>query len=100
MRTLYHATPERNAGSILTTGLHPSADGYVYLAESIADAKKFLFYEPSNVWIFAVKFNNQDAAQIEETFDHSIKFFDCRVFGYRGVVPPGRISATMVWKKS
>lgn len=31
-----------NAGSILATGLHPSADGYVYLAEKHCRCKKIL----------------------------------------------------------
>ena len=96
MRTLYHATPETNAGSIMATGLRPSADGFVYLTESIEDAQKFLFYEQSNVWVFSVKVSKQDEQYIEETFDHSARFYACRVFGYRGTVPASKIKPVAI----
>lgn len=100
MKFLYHATPEENAGSILAVGLRPSADGYVYLAESIEDARKFLWHEQSNIWIFSVRMREDDNALLEETFDHSRAFFRCRAFGYRGTIPPDRIDAVCMVKGS
>lgn len=99
MKAFYHATPERNVKSILATGLRPSAGGYVYLAESIDDAKKFLFFEQSNVWIFSVKISRQDAQNIDETFDHSAMFYSCRAFGYKGTIPASKIHPIAILHK-
>lgn len=91
MRLFYHATLEENTGSILALGLRPSADGYVYLAESIEDALKFLWYAQSKVMVFSVRISRQDEVNVEETYDHSKGLFECRAWGYRGVIPPSKL---------
>lgn len=91
MRIYYHATKPENGGSILTHGLLPSSDGYVYLADSIENAARFLCLNCHEILVFSVHINKNEETNIEETFDHSEKFFKCKAYGYRGTIPPQKI---------
>ena len=98
MKVLYHATAPANAFSIWKGGLHPSADGYVYLAESKEDAVKFKSLTLSEMYIFPVKVTKKDEANLEETVDHSFSLFKCRSFGFRGAIPPDKLGNPIHWK--
>lgn len=79
-------------------GLLPSADGYVYLADSIENAVKFLSLECSDIMVFSVHIKKSDEKIIDETFDHSIEFFKCKAYGYRGTISPDKLGRMFHWK--
>lgn len=98
MKIYYHATKPENWGKILKHGLLPSADGYVYLADSIENAVKFLALEYSELLVFSVHIKKSDEKNIEETFDHAETFFKCKAYGYRGTISPEKIGSVFRWK--
>ena len=98
MKIYYHATKPENAGNILMHGLLPSADGYVYLADSIENAVKFLALECSDILVFSVHIKKCDEKNIEETFDHSREFFKCGAYGYHGIISPEKLGRMFHWK--
>lgn len=99
MQTYYHATSPNNIGPIILQGLKPSADGYVYLADSVENAIKFIQLTKSEAIVFSVHFEKEDEQCIEETFDHSAEFFKCKSFGYCGTISPDKLELSHIWRK-
>lgn len=99
MQTYYHATSPNNLRSIILQGLKPSADGYVYLADSVESAIKFIQLTKSEAFVFAVHFKKEDEQYIEETFDHSAEFFKCKSFGYWGTISPDKLELSHFWRR-
>lgn len=78
----YHATSEYAFNKIIDTGkIKPGIDGIIYLADSKQNALKFICFRLINepIYVFEVELNEND---VEETFDHSYKFFKCKSYGY------------------
>ena len=98
MKSYYHATIPENITKIWKEGLSPSADGLVYLAESIEDAVKFKCMISNQLYVLTIRLTKKDEYNLEETFDHSATFFNCRSFGYRGEIPPKKLGQTILWQ--
>lgn len=78
---MYHATLYENLGKILENGLVPGADGLIYLTEKPVDAVKFIAIRGyRDILVVEVKIPKKLENTIEETFDHSERFFQCRSF--------------------
>lgn len=97
MKKMYHATKLSNFWSILDNGLKPGVDGIVYLAETREDALKFISIRTFNEPVLVLEVE-VDETDIQETFDHSYSFFQCRAFGYPETIPCEQI--TNAWKYS
>lgn len=82
MKTLYHATSVTNLSSIVAEGIHTGIDGCVYFAETKDDAIKFvsLRYLGQPIVVFEVNIPDEDERLIQESFDHSQKFYQCRAW--------------------
>lgn len=81
----YHATNFSNISSIIDEGLVPGADGIIYLADSFENAVKFVILRGyKRILVCEV---DLDESQVEETFDHSPAFFQCKSYGYDKVIP-------------
>ena len=81
----YHATNFSNISSIIDEGLVPGADGIIYLADSFVNAVKFVILRGyKRILVCEVEL---DESQVEETFDHSSTFFQCKSYGYDKVIP-------------
>ena len=96
IKTYYHATSEYAFDHILKDGkIKPGIDGIVYLADSKENALKFICFRLVNepIYIFEVKLNENE---VEEAFDHSYKFFECKSYGYNKDIFMNNI--TNVWK--
>ena len=93
MKLYYHATTEKNVSSILHNGIKPSLGGFVYLADSLENACKFGYLDAcgDTIYIFTVKIRKSDESKIQETFDHNEAFFQCKSYGYDGIIEPSRI---------
>lgn len=93
-RKLYHATPISNMLSILHEGIRTGCDGVVYLAETKDDAMRFVVLHTSEpIIVFEVSVSTEDEKNIEESFDHSLTFFQCRAFLSTVPISPDRITA-------
>ena len=87
IKYLYHATPYSNLGQILSQGITPYGEG-IYLADSYQNAAKFLLLRSSKVLVFKIKASKLDKKQLQESFDHSYNFFQCRAYIYTsGIIP-------------
>lgn len=85
----YHATHKDNLESILTQGIKPGMDGYVYLCRDLIDAVKFVYIRAVyDIIVFEVNLNE---TEVEETFDHSEAFFKCRAYGSTKIIKPSKI---------
>lgn len=87
---LYHATDKRNEEKIMNEGLLPGIDGGVYFADSPDNALKFIAFkfEAKEVIVLKVRTRELDPKLMEESFDHSEMFFQCKAWVYMGTVPP------------
>lgn len=84
----YHATRASNLPSILEEGfIHTGCDGIVYLTESVEDALKFVALRVMDEDIYILGIKGLDESKVEETFDHSYAFFQCRSYGYPEDIP-------------
>ena len=77
----YHATTEKGfLGIIDDFCIKTGTDDIVYLADSDLNARKFIALravgEP--LYVFEIEFPKKETAKIEETFDHSFQFFQCK----------------------
>lgn len=89
LRTLYHATPLSNLGSICCDGIKPGIDGIVYFCDSALDSLKFaMVHGVKEVLVCTCKL---PAVDVFETFDHSEAFFKCKCYGVNHTVSPGDI---------
>lgn len=84
--TYYHATPYENLASIVVDGIKSGMEGVVYLTKERDDALKFLAIRGCHD-ILTVEVLI-DSEKVEETFDHSLQFFKCKAFGYKGDIKP------------
>lgn len=84
--TYYHATPYENLASIVVDGIKSGMEGVVYLTKERDDAFKFLAIRGCHD-ILTVEVLI-DSEKVEETFDHSLQFFKCKAFGYKGDIKP------------
>ena len=77
---LYHATDKRNEEKIMNEGLLPGIDGGVYFAASPDNALKFMAFkfEAKEVIVLKVRTRELDPKLMEESFDHSEMFFQCK----------------------
>lgn len=81
----YHATSYENLFSIMEKGLTPGIDGIVYLTETRFDALKFIAIRcVGDILTLEVEL---EESEVEETFDHSYSFFNCKSFGYPKTIP-------------
>lgn len=84
----YHATPYANLDSILTDcAIHKSVDGVVYVCKAAEDALKFAYIRDKKGKFAVLAIDLPVDVEIEETFDHSIEFFQCRCYGIPSDVP-------------
>lgn len=89
---MYHATPYENLGKILENGLVPGADGLIYLTEKLVDSVKFVAIRGyRDILVVEVKIPKKLENTIEETFDHSERFFQCRSFASKVPIKSDRI---------
>ena len=92
MKIMYHATDYDNVLGIMEEGIKPGADGLVYLCEDALDAMKFPYIRGVKHMVTCkIKLSKREWTRVMETFDHSPAFFQCRAFGYQGVIPPENI---------
>ena len=90
MMLLYHATSEEGFKGITKDGqINADCTGVVYFAETAKDATKFvafrLFGQP--IYVIEVAIPEEEQDKVEESFDHSFNFFQCRAWTYAGDVP-------------
>ena len=85
----YHATLEENAYSIVSDGeIKPSIEGIVYCCTSLEDSLKFVVLRAiKGQHIVIFKINVPEGVEVEETFDHSEQFFQCKSYGICSKVP-------------
>ena len=82
-----------NLYSILEHGIKPGVSHIVYLCETPQDSAKFAaIHGVKEILVCKVKMLKKDEKLIEETFDHSERFFKCRSYGYRGLINPEKIT--------
>lgn len=96
MKTLYHATTTDKMLSIIGEGIKTkySCDGYIYLAETKADALKFICIRISGpIVVFQVDFPIEEEKNIQESFDHNSNFFKCKSFVYDKDIPSSWLSS-------
>lgn len=91
MQSYYHATTLSNAFSICVEGsIYAGVDGCIYLCETPEDACKFLAIRGiQDMYVFEVTI--PDESKLQESFDHSFKFFGCKAFVYPGNIPKDNI---------
>lgn len=92
----YHATGCTNAISIVQDGvIRTGCDGIVYLADSLKHALRFVairtFEEP--VIVFEIDVPKEETELVEETFDHSYSFFQCKSYGYPKNIPTSWVTS-------
>ena len=79
----YHATPKSNIGKIARDGeIKASWDGCVYLCKNAGDACKFVAVRGVR-HMCAIELNI-DEKDVEESFDHSEDFFQCKAYAHKG----------------
>lgn len=89
-KTYYHSTSESNMRQILSDGhIRTSIEGIVYCCETAEDCLKFAAIRAlsSQISTGVLKIDVPDDIEVEETFDHSEKFFKCRCWGIPCAVP-------------
>ena len=84
----YHATSVTAAESIKADGLiKKSIEGFVYCADSVDNAVKFLALRCMGEPIYVFEFDVPEGAEVEEQFDHNEAFFKCKAYGVYSDVP-------------
>lgn len=87
--TMYHATNFENLSSILSKGILRGCDGLVYLCDNKEDAAKFVAIRGiENIAVLGVRIDEKD---VEESFDHSYRFFKCRAYTTNKDIPSDKI---------
>lgn len=86
MKKFYHATKMSNFYNILEKGILVGVDGIVYLAETAQEAYRFMAIRNFGEPILVIEVELDENA-VQETFDHSYQFFQCRAFGYPDRIP-------------
>ena len=83
---LWHATPFHNLANILTYGLRTGCDHVVYACENATDAAKFVAIRGvKDILLVQFEVDEQD---VDESFDHSQAFFQCRAFAISHSIEP------------
>lgn len=80
LKSYYHATPFENIGPIFDKGILKGVDGVVYLAEKPEEAARFVAIRGCKK-ILVIEVELEDYL-VEESFDHSEKFFKCKAYQY------------------
>lgn len=95
MKTYYHATAIENLSSILENGLKAGNQGCVFMTENEEEAVRFLAIRlVPEIVTFKIKVYKKDYDKVQETFDHSQQFFQCKAFGYFGDISAENITAS------
>lgn len=97
MKTYYHATATENLTSILKDGIkRNNFENVVYLCERPEDAAKFLRVHlcPDFV-VIPVQVHEK---YLEESFDHSYAFFQCRAWMYHKDIPVRNIDVDNIYQ--
>lgn len=92
VKTFYHCTVEGNLGGILNDGLKPGCDGYVYLASNPIDSAKFILIRGvplEDIVVIGIPRNLLDETKLDISEDHSINFFNCEAYTYKGTIYVG-----------
>ena len=85
MKKYYHAATPETMEKIVSDGVvKKGIDGCIYICERPDDAAKFVAIRGHEV-IDVIELNLPEDKVIE-SYDHSIQFFGCRAFMYRGDV--------------
>ena len=83
----YHATTMSNYLGILHDKvIRPGYDHIVYMCEKPEDALKFTYIRGLKE-IIVLTIDLPDDFLVEETFDHSYEFFQCKSFGTLEPIP-------------
>lgn len=78
----YHATTPEAAQSILNDGVIKAKFGEVFLCDDPKDAAKFLAVRLiTEIVVFGMML---DSDEVQESFDHSQKFFQCKAYVHNG----------------
>lgn len=91
LETYYHATPYENLASIIVDGIKSGSEGLVYLTKERDDALKFVAITIKGCKDILTVEVLIDSEKVQETFDHSLQFFKCKAFGYKGDIKPCEI---------
>lgn len=100
VKFFYHATDAKGFASISLEGIKGKYG--VFLADSPQNAVKFLLLRGySEIYTFEIPASKLDASQIEESFDHDERFFQCKAWIYNKDIPLEAINydKTKVFKK-
>lgn len=82
----YHATTEEGYQSILKDlEIKPGFDGCVYLCEKPEEAARFVILRTFSTAI-VLGIELPDDADIQESFDHSQSFFQCKAYTYESSI--------------
>ena len=80
LKSYYHATPFENLNSIFKKGILKGIDGVVYLTEKPEEAARFVAIRGCKK-ILVIEVEVEDY-MVEESFDHSESFFQCKAYSY------------------
>jgi hypothetical protein len=90
IRRMYHCTVIENMYNIKVEGLQRGMEGVIYLAEKPEDAAKFLAVRgiaPERMRIIEIHRRHFDEGFLEESTDHSERFFGCKAYMYGKDIP-------------
>lgn len=91
MKIYYHATTQDKLNSILDNGIRPGVDKVVYMCEKAIDAAKFLAVRGIKpIYVISFKTYKKEENIIDESFDHSLTYFKCKAYVYKGTIEPCR----------
>lgn len=94
----YHATAESNATNIIREGIiHKGIDDIVYVCENPEEAYRFValrVFGTEDIYVFEI--HVPENVEVEETFDHSYSFFQCKAFGISQDIPMDWCSDNMI----
>lgn len=89
LKTYYHATPYENLESIMSKGLMRGCDGVIYLTEKPEEAARFVAIRGYHK-ILVIGIDVEEDS-VEESFDHSQVFFNCRAYTYSEDIEPDKL---------
>ncbi len=91
-KSLFHATRIENMTNITLEGLKPMSEG-VFFSDSVQNAAKFLMLKMpiSEIIVFEIATKDLDKKFLEESFDHSFEFFQCRAWVYAKPIPYSKV---------
>lgn len=100
----YHATKEKNLGSILSQGLKPGFDGLVYMADTEQNAVQFIslrvYGTDENIIVIQINTEELDKSLFDEGYDHSPEFFKGDVKTYAGIIPSESFEGITTYTKN